>query len=523
MIARFERVSYTYPGASRPALRDVDFELPGGGMSLVVGPSAGGKSTLLRVFNGLVPQFYGGIFAGRATVAGIDPTRTPAREVSNHVGMVFQEPESQSIAEIAEDEIAFGMEQQGVPGDEMWRRVDALSARLGVAHLLDRRMATLSGGERQRVAIAAVLALRPQLLLLDEPTSQLDPAGAVSVFDAIDDLAAAGLTVLVSEHRLAHALPRSRRVLHVHDGEVREMTPCEAATHLPGAPAVSRLMSRLGLPPALTVEGARASLAGMELEVRPDSPSAAPGDVVLEAQGVRVCYGDVVALDGVDLTVREGEIVALIGPNGSGKSTLFRAIAGLVKPASGSVSVAGLPSDASTAERTAFAGLVPQDPAFCLYHDRVDEELRATLRLRGEKHPAALDVALKAWNLSAHRAANPRDLSVGQQQRVAIGAMLAHSPRTWLLDEPTRGADHEAKDWLASRLREHAAGGGSAIVATHDIESAAKFATRVVALEAGRVACDLPARVAFGSGGPFPTQVARLVPGAVVPEDVVRA
>lgn len=522
MIARLQHVTYAYPGASAPALSDVNANIEQGAFLLVAGPSAGGKSTFLRVFNGLVPQFYGGAFTGSVEVAGIDPVRTPAREVSNLVGMVFQEPESQAIAETVEDEIAFGMEQQGLPRDEMRRRVDEIADRLGIAHLLHRRVATLSGGERQRVAIAAVLVLRPRLLLLDEPTSQLDPQGAVSVFEALDDLAAMGLTILVSEHRFANALPRASGVLRVRDGAVTSLSPLEAAFELDGAPPAARLMQRLGLPPALTVEDARSALAGVSIRAQIRSTDvSAPGATLLEARGLTVRFGEVTALDGVDLALREGEIVALVGANGSGKSTLFRALTGLAKPDGGEVEIERRPAPAGVADRTAFAGLVPQDPAFCLYHDRVADELGETLRLRGSRGAGELEAALQRWNVAELRDENPRDLSVGQQQRVAIGAMLAHAPRVWLLDEPTRGADHEAKQWLACRLKAHAAAGGAAIVATHDLESAAAYATRVVALEAGRVVCDLPAHVAFGSEGPFATQVARLVPGALLPEDVV--
>ncbi len=525
MIASVRGLSYSYPRAGTSALSEVSLDVPAGSFGLLAGPSAGGKSTLLRVFNGLVPQFHGGVYAGSAAVAGMDPARTPSRRMAAVAGMVFQEPEAQAIADTVEDEVAFGMEQQGVAPAEMRRRMDGLLAALGVEHLRHRRLATLSGGERQRVAIAAVTALEPRLLLLDEPTSQIDPQGAVAVIDAIERLhRERGLTVLCAEHRLERLLPVAGTVYHVEGGCVATLTPREAAASLAAAPPVAVLGRRLGLDPLpLTVAEARERLrapGARPVRVQAAAPPPSPGDEFLRLDGLTVAYGELVALREVALSLHEGEIVALVGPNGSGKSTLFRAIAGLARPAAGEVRFGGRPAPWPVAERTAFAGMVPQDPALALYHETVREEVMATLKLR--RLPVE-DAATAAWGLDGIAGRHPRDISVGQQQRVAIAAMLAHEPRVWLVDEPTRGADAVAKQWLAGRLRAHAAGGGAAIVATHDIESAARFATRAIGLEEGRIAFDLPVREAFGSNGPLPTQVARVVPGALFPEEVMPA
>lgn len=526
MIASVRELSYSYPRAGAPALSEVSLEVSEGSFGLLTGPSAGGKSTLLRVFNGLIPQFHGGIYSGTAEVAGLDPARTPARSMAAVAGMVFQEPEAQAIADTVEDEVAFGMEQQGVAPAEMRRRMDGLLAALGVEHLRHRRLATLSGGERQRVAIAAVMALEPRLLLLDEPTSQIDPAGATSVIDAVERLhRERGLTILCAEHRLERLLPVAGTVYHVESGGVTTLTPRDAAASLAAAPPIAILGRRLGLDPLpLTVAEALERLqspGAKPVRAQPTvAPPPPPGDELLSVDGLTVAYGELVALREVGFSLREGEIVALVGPNGSGKSTLFRAIAGMARPAAGGVRIAGGPAPGPVAERTAFAGMVPQDPALALYHETVREEVVATLKLR--RMPVK-EAVVAAWGLDAIAGHHPRDLSVGQQQRVAIAAMLAHEPRAWLLDEPTRGADIVAKEWLAGRLRAHAARGGAAIVATHDIEWAARFATRAIGLDEGRIAFDLPARQAFGSDGPGPTQVARVVPGALFPEEVIPA
>lgn len=520
MIAQLDQVTYRYPAAEGDALRNVTMEVQPGAFTLVAGPSAGGKSTLLRLFNGLIPQFHGGALSGGLTVAGRDPSRTPTREMARIAGMVFQEPEAQSVAETVEDEIAFGMEQQGVPRLQMRQHVDDLLAALGIEHLRLRALGTLSGGERQRVAIAAVLALEPLLLLLDEPTSQLDPGGAESVIAALHRLHQHGeLAILVAEHRLERLLPLATSVLGVEGGIVTSCTPAEAAARLAAVPPVCQIARRLKLNPApLTVPALREALGDRILTLTREAEPRAPGDELLRVEGLSVCYGDLPALRDASFSLREGEVVALIGPNGSGKTTLFRAVAGLIRQATGSLWMDGKPAPSGVAGRTAFAGLVPQDPAIALYHESVLEELAETLHNR--RSGQAVSAALAAWNLTSLGARHPGDISVGQQQRVAIGAMLAHEPRVWLLDEPTRGADQHAKEWLAHRLRSHAEAGGAAIVATHDIESAARYATRVIALEQGSFRFDLPAREAFGSNGPAPTQAARILPGAILPEEV---
>ena len=583
MIAHLSDIAFAYPGAPAPALRDVSFEVEEGDFTLLAGPSAGGKSTLLRLFNGLIPQFHGGVLHGTMSVAGFDPARTAARRMASIAGMVFQEPEAQAIAEFVEDDIAFAMEQQGVPRPEMHRRVSRLLEALAIEHLRHRRLATLSGGERQRVAIAAVLALEPRLLLLDEPTSQLDSAGAANVLEAIEGLHASGrMTVLLAEHRLERLLPVVGKVLEVEEGRVRSMAPRSAAATLRAVPAVCELARRFAIDPVpLTVaeaivpfrslgltagniqtsptpngalhssaqrreagRGAPDDQIGRLSPPRPrgtsrergsggegDAPrqrtlvaprthvqNSAADDILVEAQSITVAYGEHIALRGFCLTLRQGEIIALVGPNGSGKSTLFRALSGLTQPMTGRVKLRGEEAPKSVADRTAVAALVPQDPAIALYHETVGEEVRASLRARRAGDGASV---LDAWGIAHLSARHPRDLSVGQQQRVAIAAMLTHLPPVWLLDEPTRGADAAAKAWLAQRLRAHAAGGGAAIIATHDIESAARYATRVVGLDGGRMVFDLPARQAFAADGPAPTQTARLVPGAIIPAEVV--
>jgi energy-coupling factor transport system ATP-binding protein len=524
-IARLDDIRYWYPGATVPALDRVSLEVEEGSFQLLAGPSAGGKSTLLRVFNGLVPQFHGGRLSGSADVLGCDPSRTPARQMALLAGIVFQEPEAQAIAETVEDEIAFGMEQHGVPRPEMRIATDRVLNAMAIDHLRFRQLQTLSGGERQRVAIAAVLALRPRLLLLDEPTSQLDPTGAEALLAAIQRLRSEeNITILIAEHRLERLLPVVSAVIGVDAGIATAMSPSLAVGALEAVPGANELARRFASPPfPVTLVDVRDVLP--PLLARP-AAERAPGNKLIEVEGLTVSYGEYVALRDLTLSLREGEIVALTGRNGSGKSTLFRALAGLTKPAAGSIHYAdpALGLKSGVREITSFAGLVPQDPALALYHESVDAELAETLRNRHGKKPerARIEAAASHWGIRELSTRNPRDISVGQQQRVAVAAMLAHEPRVWLLDEPTRGADARAKAWLTRCLRDHAESGGAAIVATHDAESAAGFATRVIGLCDGEMSFDLPARTAFAQDGPCPTQVASLVPGALTVDEVDR-
>ena len=521
-IAAAERVGYAYPSGDGPALRGVDAEIGEGRFVVVAGPSAGGKSTFLRLFNGLVPQFTGGRLTGRVTVGGLDAARTPTRALALIAGMAFQDPEAQAIADRVEDEVAFALEQRAVPRAEMRARVDGALRALAIAHLRERRLATLSGGERQRVAIAAAIAPGPRLLLLDEPASQLDADGAAIALDAIARLhRERGLATLVAEHRLDRLLPLADDVCLVEGGEARRLDARPFAAAYEGAPAVARLARRLGLDPLpLTIDEARAWHGDALARARARSALLAPppGDELLRVEGLALAYGETEALRGVELTLREGETLALLGPNGSGKSSLLRALVGLAKARAGAIRFRGAPAPDGVAARSAFAGFAPQDPALALYHETVAAEIGASAHARAGASDA--DGALARWGFAGIAARDPRALSVGQQQRVAIAAMLAHEPPVWLLDEPTRGADPAARDWLAARLRDHAARGGAAIVATHDAEFAARAATRALRLDAGRVAFDLPVRAAFGRDGPMPSPAARLVEGAILPEDV---
>ena len=432
-IASLHRLSYWYPEVAEPALAGICAELEDG-LTLVTGPSGGGKSTLLRTLNGLVPHFHGGRWAGTARVAGLRVEATPTARLAREVAFVFQDPERQGVAATVEGEIAFGLENLAVPAADIPGRVAEALARVGADALAGRRTAQLSGGERQRVAIAAALALRPRLLVLDEPASQLDPAGARMVAAACRAARAAGTGVVVAEHRTAHFGEPDAR-LHVVAGR-------------------------------LTVPAPEAPAAPVSL---PD-----PGPIEWRARDLVAGFRRLPVLRVPRLEGRVGEVLAVTGPNGSGKTTLLRTLAGLLPPLGGSL--------ARPEGRIAYR---PQDPAALLHRPTVAAEIAYSLRLaRRKAEPVDVERVLAGFGLEGFAARYPRDLSGGQRERAALAAVLAATPRLALLDEPTRGMDPRARRLLLEAMARMAEAGASIVVATHD-EDLAAAAHRRLRIEAG--------------------------------------
>jgi energy-coupling factor transporter ATP-binding protein EcfA2 len=423
-LARVRGLSFSYPGAP-PALRDVSLEVQPGEVVALFGPSGSGKSTLLRALAGLVPHFHGGRFAGRVEVAGQDTRTTRPADLAGTVATLFQDPEDQVVFTHVEAEVAFGLENIGTPPAEIPLRAAAALRAVAVDGLAQRPVAELSGGELQRVCLASVLALSPQLLLLDEPTSQLDPDGAAL---AIELARSSGAAVVVSEHRPERVLDACDRVLFLDEGRLRED----------------------GLPEAWLPRHAAL-------------PHGEPaGEAVCRLEGVSFAY-DRPVLDGVSLEVGHGEIVALLGPNGSGKTTIGKLAAGLLEPQAGRVL------------REGRACYLSQDPGRYLVRERADEEV--ALAVEGDRPRARATLALVG--LAGHADRHPRDLSSGERERLALAAVLVAEPDLLVLDEPTRGVDPRRKDELVELLRAQAPSRAT-LVATNDLAFAAAVADRVV-------------------------------------------
>jgi len=502
---RFEDVTFTYPEGGRPALDDVALAIPEGSFALAVGPTGSGKSTLLRAANGLVPQFSGGTFAGRVVVEGRDTLAHPPRRLADVVAFVGQDPGASFVLDRVEEELAYGMENLGVDAAHMRRRVEETLDLLDLVPLRSRSVRTLSGGERQRVAIAAALAAGPRILVLDEPTSQLDPQGAEDVLAALQRLVHDhGMTVLLAEHRLERVAGWVDLALGFAGGRVRTGPPADVLRELGTGPPVSRIGAIAGWDPLpLTVREARRFAGTAPMPEPPIAARDGLGDPVAEVRGLRAGYASADAIRDLDLVVRGGEVVAVMGRNGAGKSTLLRVLAGVHPPSAGDVRVGGV------APRPGVdAALCPQEADDLLFNDSVEAEVRATLVARGETGDAGR--WLDALGIAGLATRHPRDLSAGQRLLVAIAAIAATDAALLLLDEPTRGLDTPSKDRLVGFIRRHAGRGNAVVLATHDVELAAAVATRVVMLAGGeRIADGEPAAV-LGDSRVFAPQMTRV-------------
>lgn len=516
---RWQQVGFAYPDG--PAVLDaVELEVEAGEVVLVVGNSGSGKSTLLRTTNGLVPHSSGGRFRGEVVAFGRSIRSSKPRDLADVVGFVNQDPEAQFVVDHVEHDLAFVLENLGTDQATMRRRVEEVLDALGIAHLRDRSPATLSGGEKQRCAIAGALAAAPAALVLDEPTSMLDPQGADDVLAAVgrlnDDL---GTTVVMAEHRLERAAPMADRAVLIEGGTLTQAgLPQDVIASYDGAPTVTELGRLLGWQPLpLTVRDARAAVrrqGPVDLPAQPavdtnDRPGA-PGQPLLTATGLGVVPGRRPVLTGVDLTLAEGEVVALLGRNGSGKTSLLRCLAGALAPQQGSVR-----ADQPVA-------YVPQDPNALLFSPTVRQELAETLRLIGRRDHGEIDHWLAELDLEPLAGRHPRSLSAGERQRVAIAAVAIGDAPVLLLDEPTRGIDAPSRASLERAVVAHAAAGGAVVLATHDVELAARCATRVMVVGGGEVVADGPARDVL-SGSLFAPQVLRVLPPFLTVAEVTAA
>jgi energy-coupling factor transporter ATP-binding protein EcfA2 len=450
-VVEVRDVSYRYPRRKEPAIENLSFSIREGEFILIAGSSGSGKSTLCRMLNGLVPKYSGGWFSGRVVVGGIDTRDAEIAELSKHVGFVFQDPENQFVMTSVENELAFGLENMRLDSGEIRERVVDIAVELNIRHLLERKTAELSGGEKQKVVLASILALKPSILVLDEPTSQLDPQARREFLQTIAGLNDEGMTIVLVEHNTGEVLDSVDRVLD--------------------------LDKRGFIPPSELEAG---------VEYRRHYPvKAVSGRECIIVGNLSKWYAGRQVLFDINLVVHEGEFIALTGSNGSGKTTLVKHFNGLFRPEEGVVSVDGM--DVSKARRedlSRIVGYVPQNPSDSFFHETVEGEVAQTLR-NFNINGGAVKV-LEKFNLHEQREAYPRDLSVGQRQRLALASATAYNPKILVLDEPTRGIDSKSRHTLVKLLHKIHDEGTTIIMITQD-EKLAGTADRRIVLEKGRI------------------------------------
>lgn len=515
-MIKFKEVSLVYPNSERTIFENLSFDLAEGEFVLVIGHTGTGKSSILRLINGLVPHHTGGILSGEIEVAGRSTRLLKPGELSDIVGIVAQNPINGFVCEVVEDEIAFTLETLGVAPDVMRKRVEEVLDLLALTPLRERLITSLSGGEQQRVAIAAALVTQPKVLLLDEPTSALDPIAAEEVLSILHRLVHdLGLTVVIAEHRLERVIQFVDRILLIREptrvelGETKEIL-----RDSPIAPPLVELAKELGareIP--LSVREFRKLAPEIGNKSISDYLNATETLVKLERVSAAYQESDLqLVLSDISFEVGSGEIVALMGRNGAGKSTLLRSLVGLAPITAGSVKVCGGdPKKFNSRELIASIGFVPQEASDLLIEDSVAKECQRADRDNGCAPGSTLEIyrsLLSTGDTSVH----PRDLSEGQKLALALSVLLSAKPKVLVLDEPTRGLDYEAKRRLVEILKSLATSKRAVLLATHDVELVAELADRVLFIADGELISSGTTQEILTASPAFAPQVVKAYP-----------
>ena len=534
-IIEMECVSFSYGTAADGAyaLKDIDLSVEEGTFVGLIGPSGAGKSTLASAITGAIPHHYRGRLFGSTLVAGLDTCEASLTDIAKVAGSVLQDIDAQMVASVVEDELLFGLENFGIDHREIEGRIASALDAVGIAHLRHREIATLSGGQKQKVAIAAILAMTPRVIVMDEPTSALDPASARDVFEVLRRAKElTGMTVILIEQTVALLAEYCDRVVVIDQGRIAlDGTPTDVFSHgetlraigvdTPRTVRISNSLAEAGLAPndspALTLDGAEALVAGIlapglsksspivprTLGDRPDARNAVDErPIIVDVAGAAYSYGTGQAgIEGINLTVRAGEILAVVGQNGAGKTTFTKLLNGLIKPSAGVVRIAGLDTRTTPVSVLAsHAATLFQNPDRQLCRNTVVEEISFGLELQGAPADAARERARHvAATFGLPENASPFNLSRGQRQMVALASVVALEPELIILDEPTSGLDYRECMTVMETVRQRALDGAAVVMVCHDMEVVSDFADTLAVMAEGRLIEVGPSREVFAN------------------------
>lgn len=471
-MIRFHDVSWTYAAGQEGSIHNVSLEINQGECVLLCGASGCGKTTLTRLINGLIPHFFPGSLSGEVTVAGLNPSESEIAEVSDHVGTVFQNPRTQFFNTDTDSELVFGLESRSMPREQMQQRLDELTAELKLEKLRNRSIFALSGGEKQKIAFASVYASAPEILVLDEPSSNLDAAAVKELSQLIAQAKKDGKTIVIAEHRLAYLMPLADRAIFMRDGGVESDMSIEEFRALP-----AEKIKELGL------RCRDLSEENFAVPASADSPD------ILQVDNLRVRLGKKEVLSNLSFCVQGGEIIAIAGANGAGKTTLSRALCGLQKQAAGSISLNGKKLSRGKRKRRSY--MVMQDVGHQLFTDSVLSECRLGIRHPDEEE---IEKALALLGLTPFKERHPLSLSGGQKQRLAVAVSLICHRQLLIFDEPTSGLDLAGMEEVGKLATELSRRGKLLLIITHDIELMKRVCSRILVLSAGRIIADLRGR-----------------------------
>ncbi len=530
-----EDLTFTYQGNERPALQNIQGQIEDGTFVAVMGHGGAGKSTLCCSLNALVPKFFRGRYQGRVLVKGEEVARHRVAEMSHMVGLVLQDFEAQLFSTNIELEMAFGPENHCLPRQEIERRIQRYLAFVGLKKLRHREPASLSGGQKQRLAIGSILALEPRVLVMDEPTTDLDPLGREEVLSVAKTIREEGRTLLIVGHE-PETTVTADQVWLMRDGQVVSQGPPSQilidvtmmeSCGIKTLPMVElfRSMNWPGNP--LTTEAAIELIQKHHLTQRlgrktKTTPSRyIKGSPILKAEGLRYIYStyQVEALQGIDLFIQEGEFIAILGQNGSGKTTLAKHFNGLLKPTSGRMLVKNKPTtEYSHRELARLVGYVFQNPDHQIFARTVAEEVGFGLKMQGETLKTVekrVAEVLEIVGLQGYEQRVPFALTKGERQRVAVASVLAAQPQVIILDEPTTGLDYHHQRNIMEMLKRLNQFGHTIIIITHSMWVAAEYASHTIVMKNGRIFSEGPTRSVFADE-------ARLIEASLHPPSLVR-